>query len=380
MSLWTNPSYQRSVVQINNVSSDISYYARITLTPMTDVSQKPREVLVFPGMEYSVKFYDISLGKVREITCLVSKIIGHDACIEEPCMVVRYMPNNDKINCNSCNRNCTNKGKTGAIPICNCVLNPPDASKYNEPETIYIPLNNILDIKFNRENISSSCKGETKVMILGISATMVKAIVIHLDFFDDCMEDAVKYVDLAVNNVYNITHLCSKDNTIYELTGKLVSIEEKTNYEECKPGKGFVREHVTFGNNIIHTKSDKNSFMSDPPSKKIELIFDTSKDFSGRYESVMLDSIRDCVLVSEGVDGNPVEDEFCAKCEFKYPGCNPVDCGNYPNTKSFSLQNNYSIDGYNISVNGDNISISNTSKSLDTTITMEELLKFYLGI
>ncbi len=374
-SLWTNPSYERSVVQINNVSAEISYYARIKLTPMTDICSKPKEVLVFPGMEYNIKFYDINLGSVRSVTCLVSKIVsGCNTCTES---YIEAVCKSDKDDCTPQDKKCVSSIKPGSIPLCNCVLNPPNADKYNAPDKLYIPFNNIINISFNRDNLINNCGNGVKVMVLGISASVVKAIIVRLDFFDDNAEDAVKCVELVKNNIYDITYLCKSNGNMYEVRGKLEGIVEVTDDEECKSGKGFVRENVALNGNVIHSHApSKDEFMKSPPAKKIKLIIDTSDDFSGRYECVMLDSIRDCVFIAEG-EKEPVAEDICSTCTFKRPDCDPTECGYYPTTCGANVTK-YSIDGYDVTVDGDQVSIESGEESFK--ISMRNLVEFYLGI
>lgn len=383
MSLWTNPSQERSTSLINNVTSEICDYARIKISSLVDPGYASREVLVFSGMEYIIKYYDTKLGVIKNLTGLVKAVYGKEQGVE-PCIWFKYREDSESctVDCKSCNRACSSKSNAKSIPICNCVLNPPSTDKYKDPIVEYIPIRNILDIRFNRENMSPNGEPKrergTRVMILGISATVVQAIVIHLEFFDDCLEDAVKYVDLKVGNVYDVAYLSKRDDTIYEIRGKLESIQEYID-EPTKNGKGFVRETTGFGNGVISTKTNKRDFMDAPPVKKIKLIFDTSEDFTGCYTTITLDSIRDCKFVS-GVgdaDNNENTTSVCACCSHNDGTCKPSTCGHFkPNTKPEGKC--YMIGDYKVLVDGDKIMVDSKDKKFD--LDMSEVLKFYLGI
>jgi len=385
MSLWTNPSQERCTTVISNVTSELSNYARIKISSLFNPGYDLREILVFPGMEYIIKYYDTKLGTVKNLVGLVEAIYGEGDRIE-PCIQFKYREDNKSctVECKSCVRACSNKSNPKSIPICNCVLNPPRSDKYESPITVYIPINNIIDIRFNRENMDPNDKPKhergTRVMILGISATMVKAIVIHLEFFDDCLEDAVKYVDLAVGNIYDIAYLSKRDNTIYEVRGKLESIHEFID-EPGKNGKGFVRETVGCNNEIITSRTSKKDFMEAHPVKKVKLIFDTSEDFSGHYTTIILDSIRDCKYVSgdasSETEGDIVEN-VCACCSHNSGTCKPETCGHFRPHKPKPEGKCYLLGDYKVSVNGDKVSVNSKESKFD--VDLGEVLKFYLGV
>ena len=385
MSLWTNPSQERSASLISNVTSEISNYARIKISALVDPGYASREVIVFPGMEYIIKYYDTKLGVIKNLTGLVKAVYGKDEGVE-PCIWFKYKENSESctVDCKSCNRACSSKSNAKSIPICNCVLNPPRADKYTDPIVEYIPVQNLLDIRFTRENMSPTEEAKrergTRVMILGISATTIQAIVIHLEFFDDCLEDAVKYVDLKVGNIYDVAYLSKRDDTIYEIRGKLESIQEFID-EPAKNGKGFVRETVGCDNSVITSKISKRDFMDAPPVKKIKLIFDTSEDFSGCYTTITLDSIRDCKFVSG--DGAPEVDEdtaktVCACCSHNNGTCKPSTCGHFKPNKPKPEGKYYMFGDYKVLVDGDKIMVDSKDKKFD--LDMSEVLKFYLGI
>lgn len=344
--------------------SEFEQYLKLTLSN--------KEILVFPNMEYQFVFYDAKYGTRRTVTGLVTKVY------EDQIKIKVLDIKKDAVDCSECkNRNnCskyqeiqTIKQNTAPMPTCNCVLNPPDISKYDGPTTYFIPVANIMSInyvKFNPE--IPKPKGGTKVMLLGISATMVKAIIIHLEFFDDSIDNAVKYVDIQKDGIYNIAYE-AKNGTIFEVYGKVHAINE-VGGPPPRP-HGPVRENVGFNNSVYidgcdcneHTKDD---FMKEPPVKRVEIIIDASDDFSGSYERIMLDSIRDCTLVQapEGVGNssgmiNP-EDRCCDHCD-----------------KNKAKEYNYNNDT-KVIVNGDKVDIFIKGQKTETDI--DELIKYYLAI
>lgn len=323
-------------------------------------------------MEYQFVFYDADYGTRRTVTGLVTKVY------EDQIKIKVLNTKSDVVDCSGCqNRNnCakykqsqTTKQNTAPMPTCNCILNPPDVSKYDGPTTYFIPVANIMSVnyvKFNPE--IPKPKGGTKVMLLGISATMVKAIIIHLEFFDDSIENAVKYVDIQKDGIYNIAYE-SKDGTIFEVYGKVYAIRE-VGGPPPRP-HGPVHENVGFNDSIYldgydcdneHTKED---FMKEPPVKKVEIIIDASEDFSGSYEVIMLDSIRDCTLIQApaGVDdatGVVDPNGCCNSCEKVKP-----------------LEYTYNNDT-KVVVTGDRVDIY--TKGQRSEVDLDTLLKYYLAI
>ena len=235
-------------------------------------------------------------------------------------------------------------------------------------------------------------------MLLGISATTVKAIIVRLEFFDDSMEEAIKYVDLAVGGIYNIAYECF-DKTVYESIAKIVSIEEVPE-QICQTGKGFVRENIGM-NNAVYTRRDcchtsKDDFMVAPPAKKIKLVVDTSEDFHGRYESIMLDAIRDVEMIQVPDQElpevpNKEPNDSCEGCPHRTCDCCPDTCGHTkplppkPHKPGHGGCNDTSYytfafrDGTKASVTGQDVEIVTPGGKL-IEMSMKELFEFYLGI
>lgn len=350
-------------------------------------------------MEYNFKFYDSVSGDIKTLNALVTKVY-------EDQIRVKYMAQStsievDNADCSKCSKeNCSNRNTFISIsrneepmPTCNCILNPPDISKYDEPRIYFIPIQNILNVSYIKnsdENIpvNTNRNEGTRVMLLGISATTLKAIVIKLEFFDDSVEDAVKLVELRAGGIYDLAYE-TKDGTIYESRVMIKHIEEvdSTGEGPCKPGKGFVRENVGM-NNFVYTNCchKKDDFIDAPPAKRVKIIVDTSEDFHGRYECIMLDSIRNCTAVNcSNYDNDFIETEcVCDCCEFKTEFCTPGTCGHYIPTKQEgcncnSKEYNYTYDNkFKCTVSGENVTIFARGEKCE--ITLDALLKYYLGV
>ena len=407
----TNLSVSTSLIQTGISSASVQYFLNLLI----ESDSGSRKVLVFPNAEYQFTFYDADSLSTVSATGLVLDVSESMIKIKvAPERISRY--NRCKCSIKTCKRYnvCINGGASsiyGAeppMPTCNCILNPPDTdSKYADPTTYYIPIANLLNVKYiagnngpgpNKPN--NSKKEDTVVMILGITATTVKAIVVRLKLIDDSLEDAIKYVDLEVGGIYNIAYVVREGRgckpTIYESVAKIVSIEEVA--ENCvQRGKGFVRENVGIANTVYTScdcSTDKDAFMNGAPVKHIKLVVDTSEDFSGRYESIMLDAIRDCTLI-QSADGEladiiPDEDttdtSCCINCPYKTDNCDHHNCGHYhhvpptdcvPEDKVFKLD-----DGSTVTISRDGTVTyqpkDNTVEPSETTI--KEIFNFYFGI
>lgn len=283
--------------------SEIKSYLDINFKGLND----NKNIKVFTNMEYKFVFYNETYGTKETTIGLVMDVYPDQIkikCIKKE---------NGKVDCRNCGKiDCDKRKQWPSIPpmpTCECILNPPDNSKYNEPTILFIPINNIMDISYINTNPPINNKPPhhhkregVKVMILGISATIVKAIVIQLKFFDDNCDEAVKYIELEKNKIYDITYE-DKDGTIYESRAKIVNIEEcNHNHHEIHHHHGpIVRENIGMYGEVYNDKciseTEKDHFMKEPPVRNVKLVVDTSDQFDGNYEVIMLNSIRDCSLV-----------------------------------------------------------------------------------
>lgn len=285
------------------VKSEICEYLDLSIQGTNN-----RNIKVFPGMEYKFSFYDDTYGIKKVVIGLVDKVY------EDQIKIICIDSKKDMVDCRNCrNIKCDRASKNHILPpmpICNCVLNPPDTSKYNGPKVYFIPLANLMDVSYVMNDNPANKpkpKGGAKVMILGISATVLKAIVVRLEFFDDNFEEAVKLVELEKDKIYDIAYDCK--GTIYESRAKIVAIDEC----ECTPIEDPntpVRENVGMNNSVYNEACchNKDDFMKEPPVRKIKITIDTSETFDGNLEVITLDSIRDCKLVEEESSDSVIEE------------------------------------------------------------------------
>jgi hypothetical protein len=327
----------------------------LRLTKMNNICKDSAEssIIILPNMEYNITYYNPDVGALYSITGLVEEVY-------EDQIKVKYLRNIvQKENVN----------KNNNTSSCSCMLNPPDTSKYDNQTILFIPIMNIVSVTHVEVEVNKPSKnnGGIHVMLLGISATMVKAIVIKLAFFNDNIEEAIKYVDLEVDNIYDLAY--ESNGTIFESRVKIVSIEEVIgDNHPCKPGKGYVREHIGCHNSVYtdHEDCSKSNFMQSPPVKKVKIVVDTSETFSGRYETIMLDRIRDCKLI--GVDEN-VDTDI---------GSNNSNSNNCNCMHDKPTKYHYEDACTSATLIGGNVELCiNGEKS---TITVDDMIKYYLGI
>lgn len=414
--IWSNPSLQRNLILANGNSSSLMYCLK--LTQKNTSTNATQDIILFPNLEYSIKFYNANTGSLHSIICLIEDVY-------EDQIKVKYLNNSNTSSnnqssttkdCSKCNNTAcksninynttsdTNNTSIGSMPTCGCILNPPDVSKYEGPVTLFIPIMNIVSAAYivSSNNTESDKKEDTKdgglyIMLLGISATTLRAIVIRMAFFEDNMNEAVKFVDLKANGIYDLTYEAA-DGAIYETRVKVKEIEEIDDGIPCKPGKGYVREHTGFGHGVYANSEccSKDEFMIQKPVKKVRIIVDTSEDFHGRYEAIMLDAIRDCVLVYDPdvdqSDDDVAEKSYCDCCEHKTPHCHPDYCGHFvpavrpphnhgckpgpgghPNTYVYTYDNMYKA-----VVKGERVQLNVRGEKTD--ITLDALIKYYLGV
>ena len=265
---------------------------------------------IVEGNKYKIKYY--SQGRIIEGICIVKSI---------------NVDNNDSIN--------------GYINIYLTIEN-------NFPISCSVYISTILDIVEldDNEEQQKPSKEDVKIVILGISSTLLRSIVIRLGLIDDDPDKGTTYVDMKVGNRYNITY--DKRNTIYELSGKLICIKELCNPLTENQDKQFVRQTCGCEDNNyydpnydsefrqppecigMHDKvydsccNDANHFLISDKNvfgREVELLFDTGVDGYPCYEKILLSSIRFCcdnnACTNPSVPGQPpfIPDN---NTEFKY--------------------------------------------------------------
>lgn len=90
--------------------------------------------MIFPDMEYSFVFYDAERGVKRSV-------IG---------MVIDVYSDQIKIKCAKEEKDNASESQhvLPPMPVCECILNPPDMSKYNDLQIYFIPVANIIDVSY----------------------------------------------------------------------------------------------------------------------------------------------------------------------------------------------------------------------------------------
>lgn len=388
--IWTNPSLERSFIQTAISKSELLEFLKLETTS----NGQSKTIMIFPGIEYNFIFFDATTGDLRTLTGLVTTVYSDQ-------IRIKYVNKPSNIDCSTCDHPCEKKNKINKaeppMPTCNCVLNPPSTEKYDDPKIYFIPLANLVSVSYVKtndlpENNDTNKKGDTHVMLLGISATMVKAIIVRLEFFDDNIDEAVKLVEMSAGGIYDVAYE-SKDGTIYESRVKVVKIEEGEPHHPCKPGKGFVRENVG-GDNIIYTscchdKHDKDDYMKEPPVPIVKIIVDTSEDFHGHLETILLHTIRDCTLVQSPDEETVIPEKpksCCDNCEHKTDNCNPETCCHYIPPVHHDCECNHHNEVYTYSydnrmkaiVDGERVSLHIRGEKTD--VSLETLVKYYLGV
>lgn len=287
--IWTNPSALRSQVITTGIKS--SLIECLKLSRVNPDTKQEAELIIFPNVEYKFTYFDDKSGEVCTAIGLVEKVYSDQIKIKQSQIKTNSKDNYERY---SCHRSDSHK---------NCVIDS-NNPKYTGPTTLFIPIVNIASVscicnitdkKDNKEGLY--------IMLMGISATVVTAVIVRLAFFDDCRDEAIKYVNLEVGGVYDIAYE-GNDGRIYENRAKVMQIEDNRNNFHSRPRRDYVREtrkeHIGFNNAIyIDQTRNKDEFMTGVPVRDIEIIVDTSEFFTGCYESISLSAIRDVTLVEE---------------------------------------------------------------------------------
>ena len=235
------------------------------------------DVPVYAGSMYKITYYDSAIQNVRTITGMVTGVNTSTIAVE----VITVLD--------------------AAGNICLCT-NRDKLAGYLSAEYFYVPVQNISKIEAvdpyatDTTTPTPSERSEEFVSILGISSTVIRAVIVRLKIFQDDIRHTVTPVDMVVGNSYHVTF--AKNNSVYELEGRLVRIEEIGLYGNETTECGYVRQDtsndqvVGAGNNIY----DPNYFYTlpkyNPDGVKIRFLFDTSRDFIQRFDTVMLGDIR----------------------------------------------------------------------------------------
>lgn len=356
-------SGSKNFVNLVRTESSIVDHMELSLYKSTcDNRTLKKTVLVFIGYEYTVSFYDIRSNKLVTITGVVESFTGDNISAGNQYFTLRYIPETST-------SSDVDKEVIKGLPNCGCVFNKPSADKYQSSTTIDIYPAVITDMNYASEYVPQHKvpKKGVKVVLLGISAELVRAVVVNLKLLEDgCgCEDAVRDVNLKVGNIYTIAYFNSKDMTMYEFDGKLVAIKET----ELKPSKDSVVrqcENVGLGDSIYTSNCEcgctDDYLTSDPLSTDVLLTFDTSTDFTGEYQSVMLSWIRDCKPISESPELPP---------DMTYPPCNCDVCQN----KDIEITSGNT----KVVINPKTQEVAYNHNNMDGVVTLQEVIDFYFG-
>lgn len=256
---------------------------------------------VYPGNPYRVIWYDAPESKVMDVT-------GEITEVDSTCL---YLESVKAIDSDSC--------------LC-------ESREYlNKLITVYrvaIPVNNIYGIyEVKEEEIKAPPKpprprerSVTIVGVLGLSAEIVKSIVVRVRVYDD--DRAPTYeavpVDMKVGNVYNLSYFSRKDGSMYEVKGKLIDIKLMPKFEGDTKLNGYVRDEMPeevcgMGNTIYDADHFHCLNKESPEGERIRFTFDTSEDFRGYYDHVWLKDIRNVDIV-EGEEDTGFEEEVINNC------------------------------------------------------------------
>ena len=291
--IWTNPSSIRSHVLTTGIKS--SLIECLKLTRLNPCNKNENELIIIPNFEYKFTYFDDKTGDVRTAIGLVEKVYSDQIKIKQLQSEQSDRDEIDHRNHDHFRSECSKNE--------NCITNS-NNTKYAGPTTLFIPIANITSASCicNTTNKKDNKEG-LYIMLMGISATVVTAVIVRLAFFDDNRDEAIKYVDLEVGGIYDIAYE-GNDGRIYENRAKVMQIEDNRNHFHARPRRDYVREtrkeHVGFNNAIyIDNCKHKDEFMAGIPVRDIEIIVDTSESFTGCYESISLSAIRDVTLIVE---------------------------------------------------------------------------------
>ncbi len=317
---------------------------------------------MFRNSEYNIIFFDGDIGTIRTIIGMIDDIFDN---------VITVLVNKseqDQVDCQFCKAcECPCRGKEEIIQTIDCKYNQYKHrhAKYTSPDLLQIPIANIIQADYFISNDEiKDCSGGFYTMIIGISAEIVKALVVNLSFFSDKQDEAFKYVELRAGNVYDIVF--EENGTIFETRAKIQRIipEDK---KKLTSNDSFIREYVAADDEIYSHKCPcKDDFMKSLPPESIKIIVDTSQEFNGRCEAISLDKIRDCKLIEDN--------------EIKPPHHH---CHNKPNGEHHChchQPKKIELDENNTAIVNDEGVIVNPNTDSEIKISFSELINFYIGL
>ena len=360
----------KNLVNLMRAESTVNSHLEINVFKYTaDNSALKKTIYIFSGYEYEVSFYDEKMGCKRCITGVVDSITGNNFNPSGQFITLKYLEKNDK----------HENTEVCGMPPCRCILNKPPLYKYDGPSYIDIPVYNIFDINYlvsHNPKPPIPLKG-VKVLLVGITATTVKAIIVDLKFLYDGCDQGIKAVSLEVGKTYNVAYYSLKDRTVYEITGKLINISEVDRPVNIDSAVRFTQDYTTtsdpdsceFDKNSTGNRRDINGYKSLSPisNKDVSLVFDTSTEYEGEYQTIMLSWLRDCDLVESEEDdtevSTPEEDTS-------------TDTPSEVENKVIEIQSG----NMTVSIDPSNESVEFVDENGDkNTITLKEVIDYYFG-
>lgn len=358
------------IVNLSNIESSIEEHLELSLYKRTsDNRTLKKTVMVFPGYEYEITYRDDGSGQCHKVKGLVYSISGYGTNLSSQIITMKYKnkPPKPESGCD--------KEITQGLPNCGCVLKKPNDNKYfDETTTVDIYVAYITDINY----IGSGVRPEppvpprkmVKVVLLGISADIIRAVVINLKMLEDDKKEAVRDVCMKTGGIYTVTYFNAKDRAIYEFNGKLISIKETDQVPD--PANCIVRktEHVGMADSIYEECemcfTEVDSYLNSCCIKKdVLLTFDTSIDFSGEYESIMLSWIRDCKVIDEEPEVTPPADP-----DDPESGDNKCDC-------CCGKEIKMNVGGNQLVIDPASQSVELTTDTSKEKYSLQEIMDFY---
>lgn len=253
---------------------------------------------VFPGECYRIIFYDSDSQKLADVTGKVTYAGSSNIILESITAI------------NDCVCLCEHRQYLNNV-INVYIVNIPTANIYS--------ITKVEEKKDDEKPLPPPRPKERDVVvvgILGLSAEIVRSVVVRLRVYDD--DKAPTYeatpVDMKVGNTYNVTYFSRRDRSMYEIVGKLENIEVMPIFKGDTKLNGFVRDEVSGNTDVVgmnNTIYNADHFMDlkkeSPEGERVRFTFDTSEDFLGHHDFVWLKDIRGVELVSEGEDSGDDE-------------------------------------------------------------------------
>lgn len=278
-----------SFVNFNGPKSEIQEFLSLTFS----LAGKQIQVPVYVGSLYKVTYFNPDRQIYETISGMVTgisdKYIAMEAIIFREGMETACVCDNRDFLTSILS------GKTFHIIVSN--IKAINAIDTRPPEPVPPPIPKERRVEF--------------VSVLGISSTIVRAIIVRLRIYGDDVRHTVTDVNMEVGHSYRVSY-CShdRDHTMYEIEGRLIRIEEIGQFGDEPPCDGYVRpdiyppEEVGNSGNIY----DPNYYYSldkhNPDAHRIKFVFDTSKAFEYYHDHVMLADIRNVIEIP----GEPMPD------------------------------------------------------------------------